>query len=226
MKFQAGIFTPNLSGSAGGTTASRNRGGGYFRNKAIPTNPDTVFQQAARAILAAFSQNWRGLAQAQRDAFDAAVNNFISTDVFGVGRRKTGKNLYTSLNANLASVGQSAIVNPPTPVAVPSAGVSLFVVDTTAGTYTVTFADPTAAESIQIWATAPLSAGVSYAKNQYRQIDAVVGGGGSPIDIAVSYIAKFGVAPAGTKVFVKMVVVNNASGIKSTASTAYALVTA
>jgi len=56
MKFQAGIFTPNLSGSAGGTTASRNRGGGYFRNKAVPTNPDTVFQQAARAILAAFSQ--------------------------------------------------------------------------------------------------------------------------------------------------------------------------
>ena len=226
MKFQAGIFTPNLSGSAGGTTASRNRSGGYFRNKAIPTNPDTVFQQAARAILAAFSQAWRGLTQAQRDAFDAAVNNFISTDVFGVGRRKTGKNLYTSLNANLAAVGQSAISAPPLPVAVPSAGVSAVAIAIGAGTFDVTFTDPAATESVQVWATAPLSAGVSYAKNQYRQIDAVVGGGGSPLDFSAAYLAKFGVPPVGTKVFVKLVIVNNASGIKSTGSTGYAIVAA
>jgi len=109
---------------------------------------------------------------------------------------------------------------------VPSAGVSSFAVSSGGGTYVVAFTDPLPTESIQIWATTPLSAGVSYAKNQYRQIDAVVGGGASPIDIAAAYIAKFGAAPVGTKVFVKMVVVNNASGIKSTASTAYALVTA
>jgi len=226
MKFQAGIFTPNLSGSAGGTTASRNRGGGYFRNKAIPTNPDTVAQQAARSILAALSQNWRSLTQAQRDAWDAAVNNFISTDVFGVGRRKTGKNLYTALNANLASVGQATISVPPVPAAVPSAAVASVTIAIGAASYEVVYTPPAASFSVQVWATAPLSAGVSYAKNQYRQIDAVIGGGASPLDFQAAYNAKFGVPPAGTKVFAKLVVVQNASGIKSTASTNFDIVAA
>ena len=226
MKFQAGIFTPNLSGSAGGTTASRNRGGGYFRNKSIPTNPDTVYQQAARAILAAFSQAWRGLNQPQRDAWDAAVNNFIGTDVFGVGRRKTGKNLYTSLNANLSSVALAAISAPPLPVAVPSASVGAVIIAIGAGTFTVAITDPSASYTLQVWASAPLSAGVSYAKNQYRQIDAVTGGGGSPLDFEAAYLAKFGTPPVGTKVFVKIVVIHNASGIKSAASTGYAIVAA
>lgn len=224
MKYQAGMFTPNLSGSAGGTTASRNRSGGYFRNKAIPTNPDTIFQQAARSILAAFSQAWRGLTQAQRDAWNGAVNNFISTDVFGVGRRKTGKNLYTALNANLASVALAGISAPPFPVAVPSAGVSAVVIAVGAGTFTVDFTDPAATETIQVWATAPLSAGVGYAKNQFRQIAAVTGGAGSPLDFSLAYQSKFGVPPVGTKVFVKLVIVNNATGLKSTASTGYAIV--
>jgi len=218
MKFQAGIFTPNLSGSAGGTTASRNRGGGYFRNKAIPTNPDTIAQQAARSILAALSQNWRSLTQDKRDAWNAAVNNFITTDVFGVGRRKTGKNLYTALNANLASVGQATISMPPVPSAVPSAAVSSVKIMVGAGTYEIIYTPPLATFSLQVWATAPLSAGVSYAKNQYRQIDAVLGGGPSPLDFQASYNAKFGVPPVGAKVFAKLVVVENASGIKSTAS--------
>jgi len=224
MKFQAGIFTPNLSGSAGGTTASRNRGGGYFRNKAIPTNPDTIAQQAARSILAAFSQGWRDLGQARRDSWDSAVNNFISTDVFGVGRRKTGKNLYTSLNANLASVGQAAILEAPVPAAVPSAAVSAVTINQGTGAYEIAYTPPSASFSVQVWATPPLSQGVSYAKNQYRQIDAIIGGGTSPFAFSPAYDAKFGPPAVGTKVFAKMVVVANASGIKSTASSGFGIV--
>lgn len=226
MKFQAGIFTPNLSGSAGGTTASRNRGGGYFRNKAIPTNPDTVAQQASRTILAAFAQQWRTLTQPQRDAWDAAVNNFIGTDVFGVGRRKTGATLFTMLNANLASVGQAAITAPPLPNSVASPAISGVTIAIGAGTYEIAYTPSGVLFTAQLWATPPVSAGVSYVKNQYRQIDAIAGGGASPLDFQAAYEAKFGVPPVGTKVFVKMVLVSNASGIKSQASTGFAIVAA
>jgi len=46
------------------------------------------------------------------------------------------------------------------------------------------------------------------------------------LDFSAAYLAKFGVPPVGTKVFVKLVIVNNASGIKSTGSTGYAIVAA
>ncbi|KKL73251.1 hypothetical protein LCGC14_2076760, partial [marine sediment metagenome] len=63
------IITPGptvaaISGSIGGTVYSRNRGGAYIRNRAIPVDPNTSFQINVRAILAAQSQNWADLTDA------------------------------------------------------------------------------------------------------------------------------------------------------------------
>jgi hypothetical protein len=226
MKILFGAFVTAGSGSSGGTTASRNRQGSYFKNKPNPTNPNTVAQQAARAILTAFAQAWRSLTQIQRDSWTAAAPNFVGTIVFGNPTSPTGNNLYTRLNSVLASVGLSSISVPPLPTQVPYPQLSQVVIALGAGTYDVTYVDPTASFTTQVWATAPKSAGVNNPSGSYRQIDAVTGGGGPTYDATAAYNAKFGVPPVGTKVFFQMVNVHNASGQISGVSTGSAIVAA
>jgi len=224
MKILWGMGLTDGSGSVGGNTASRNRGGSYMRRKGQPTNPDTIPQQAARAILSAFAQAWRGLTQAQRDAWEAATSNFPFSDRLGQSRLLSGSQLYTKLNSMLASVGQAAITSPPIPSAIPSASVGTVVVDLSGPTYTAVYTPPGAGFTTQLWATPPVSPGINYVKNLYKQIDAVAGTTVSPIDFESAYNAVFGVPPLGTKIFVKAVVVQNASGLSSAGSTSSTIV--
>jgi len=207
-----------LSGSTGASVYARNRYGYYRRNKVIPINPDTAAQQAVKSILSAFAQQWRTLTQSERDEWEGAVDNFIGTGAFGNSNRYSGNVLFTRLNSVLAAVGLSPITTPPLPSSVPSAAVGTIVIDTTAPTYTAAVADPGASFTLQVFATPPVSPGKSYVKNLYKQIDAVTGGGGASVDFEAAYNAVYGVPPVGTKVFVKIVVVENASGLRSIAT--------
>lgn len=224
MKIMLGDFVTGASGSQGGTTYSRNRYGAYKRQRTIPVNPDTPAQQAQKSILSAFAQGWRALTQQQRDAWDAAVNNFIGTDVFANSKRLTGSALYTRLNSIIASIGGVAISVPPIPSAVPAAGIGAIIIDVAAPTYTVALAPPGGAFHVQIWATPPVSPGVSYVKNLYKQIGAFIGSTASPYDFEADYNAIYGIPPVGTKVFVKLVVVRTLTGLTSVATSDYTTV--
>lgn len=213
-----------LSGSTGATTYARNRYGYYRRNKVIPVNPSTPAQQSSRAILAAFSQQWRILTQAQRDAWEGAVENFLGTDVLANVKRLSGSVLYTRLNSVLVSIGQPAITEPPLPSSVPSAQLGAITIDTTTPTYNATYANPGAGFTIQVWATPPVSPGVSYVKNLFKVIMTEAGLTVPPLDFEAAYNAVYGVPAVGTKVFLKMVVVQNATGLRSAPSTGFAIV--
>ncbi len=54
MKFQ-GTFGTNFSGSLAGTTASRNKGGQYLKERSNPVQPNTIAQQSAKAAFGAAS---------------------------------------------------------------------------------------------------------------------------------------------------------------------------
>lgn len=91
------LFRPllgtDLSGSVGGITASHNRGGTYFRNRAIPVNPNSLFQQAVRDAVSQLSTAWgNDLATAQRDGWEAygaavGVQNRIGETIFLTGQQ-------------------------------------------------------------------------------------------------------------------------------------------
>lgn len=217
----SGIGVTEGRGKINGSVASKNRGGAYFRVKVSPTNPDSIAQQSVRNTLTTLSQAWRGLTQAQRDAWDAAVSDFAVTDVFGDLRNPTGKNLYVRLNANLVSVGQSTISVPPALADVVGVAVTGVTINVTTPAYEIAFSGDDASMSYQVWATPAVSNGVSYVKNRFRQIGAFAGGGGSPYNFEADYIAKFGSPAAGQKVFVQLVPVVNATGQKGIASSAF-----
>lgn len=217
-KVKFGMMVVDARGKLGGQVFSKNRSGSYIRTKVTPSNPNTSFQAAARALLSALSSAWRGLTAAQISAWNAAVDSFTGTNVFGDSARKTGKNLYTSLNANLDSIGVAAISEPPLPVAVGEVSITGLSMDTGPLLDYTTNAFP-ATETMQVWATPGLSPGVSNPGSKYRLIATHVGTGiAQALDDGAAYAARFGNPVEGQKVFVKVVGVNGTTGQKGIAN--------
>lgn len=218
MKTKFGALVVDGRGKIGGHVASKNRAGSYLRTKVTPVNPQSDAQVNARNRLAGISSAWRGLTAAQRSAWNASVGDFAKTDIFGDLRNPTGFNLYQRLNNNLLNIGQSVITVPPAPLAVDAfTSFSVAVEDNTVAELVEITYDPAIAadHSVKVFATPPLSAGVSFVKSEYRQIDVMLAADVSPFDITAEYVAKFGsTGTAGQKVFVKLVQVENSSGIE------------
>ncbi len=216
-KVKYGEMIADMRGKVNGTVHSKNRFGAYMRNKTSPVNPQTTFQSAVRNSFTQFAQGWRSLTQAQRLSWSGAVDSFAKTNVFGDLTKLTGSNLYMSINRILDTIGSSPLTSPPLPAAVEAVDSMSVAALAGAGTMIVTYAPAIAAnQTTAIFATAPVSAGVNFVKNKYRHIENIVTADASPYDIATAYEAKFGTGwkTAGQKVFVKMVPVLTAEGIK------------
>jgi hypothetical protein len=83
MKFKSALLTV-ASGSTGGMTASRNRGGLYLRSRAIPVNPNSSRQAIVRAALGTLVQRWnQTLTAAQRGDWENYAQQVPVTNVFG-----------------------------------------------------------------------------------------------------------------------------------------------
>lgn len=229
MKAKWGAIVVDGRGKLGGHVASKNRSGSYFRTKVTPVNPASSFQVNSRARLSSISQAWRSLTEAQRLAWNAAVQDWSKTNIFGDIVNPSGFTLYQRLNNVLVNIGEASVSIPPAPV-----GVSVFETMTLAaaagaGTAVLTVAPATlpAGEQIIVRATAAQSAGKSFVKSEFRQIsviDAVVAGS---IDIAAAYETKFGdIGPAGSKIFVEVVHVNEVTGQVSQAQQAVVVIAA
>jgi len=99
MKF-AGGFTGSMSGSLGGITASRNRGGAYLRNRSIPVQPNTPRQQAAKTAMGELVQAWpETLTDGQRQGWRDYAAAVPRTDPLGQLVTLTGQQMYIAANA-------------------------------------------------------------------------------------------------------------------------------
>lgn len=88
------------SGSVGGVTYSRARGGTLYRRaRAIPVNPDTVNQVQVRSALTALVTSWiETLTSAQREAWDLYSDNVTVTNAIGSSSVLSGQNWYIGSN--------------------------------------------------------------------------------------------------------------------------------
>lgn len=97
------LFKPligdQMSGSMGGVTASHNRGGTYFRQRAIPVNPNTPQQQAIRSIMGQLTSLWFTLlSEAQRTGWDTYADNVPLTNRIGDPHNVGGLGMYVRSN--------------------------------------------------------------------------------------------------------------------------------
>lgn len=213
MLIKWGAFVTEGRGKIGGTVASRNRSGAYMRNKVTPLNPSTIAQSEARSRLADFSTNWRNLTEVQRTQWNSAAMNFPRTNVFGDVVVPTGKNLYTRLNINLELIGESAITTPPTPAGVDIIRPTDLVASGVLFDFTLIAPTPVGAV-ILVFATPPVSPGVSFVKSEYRLIGTATSVGPSPETVSMlsEYESKFGTPVFGQKIFAKFIAVNPDTG--------------
>ena len=201
-------------GSIAGTVFSKNTYGAYLRAKVTPVNPQTVAQQSSRNFMTTVAQTWRGLTQLQRDLWNGSAVNFSRTNIFGDSVQLTGFNLFMRLNKNLLEIGGSQIANAPQPASVPGFESLSVVANTTLGTMDATFSPAIdASVSVQVFATAPLSAGKQFVKSEFRKIAVLTSADTSPEDLAAAYIVKYGaLPPVGSKIFIGFKPTNATTG--------------
>lgn len=217
MKLKWGALVVDGRAKIGGHVASKNRGGAYLRTKVTPVNPQTTSQSAVRSIFTAVAQAWRDLTAAQRASFNAAVENFKRTDVFGDLKTPSGSQLHQRLNINLVNIGEPVITEAPLPIAVPSMDTLSATAAAAVPALSVVFTPtPIPANSVAVVeATAQLSPGRYFVKNQFRKIGQIAAAGTSPFNALAAYTAKFGTLVEGQKIGIRVKIVDMSTGLTS-----------
>lgn len=208
MKFRPLLGT-DLSGSVGGVTASHNRGGPYFRNRAIPVNPNTVFQQAVRGFMATLTSLWLDtLTPTERTAWDTYALNVPIPDTLGEPRNIGGLAQYVRSNVSrlqnaLPRVDTAPIIfnlgeftNPTFDTFVAVSDV--FNVNFTVGDAWVTEDDA----AMLISSSRSTNASINFFKGPYRNVAAILGDSGAPPASPVVTLAAFSIE-IGNRTFIQ-----------------------
>lgn len=203
-KIKFGMMMTDARGKLGGQVFSKNRAGAYIRTKVTPVNPQTSAQSRVRSMLALLSSNWNTLTDENRASFNSAVEAWQTTDIFGDIKKPSGKNLFVKLNINLTNSNQTPIIVAPEKIALPS--LSSATASFTVATDTLELGSLAQSQigNYVVEATPPLNAGVSFAKNRFRQIGAFSLASGQTIDITTAYVSKFGALVGGENVQIRL----------------------
>lgn len=109
MLFKSGLLT-QISGSFGGLTGSHNRGGMYFRARAIPTDPNTASQAAVRAAFGALVNRWiNSLTPIQRATWNIYAAQVPLTGPLGDPVIVSGQNMYLRGNTARSLSGRTIV---------------------------------------------------------------------------------------------------------------------
>lgn len=224
-KIKYSALVQEMRNKLNGSVMSKNRAGNYVRNKTTPTNPQTSFQQNQRSRLSAVSSSWRGLTDAQRQGFLNLAEQHPYVDIFGDQRKLDGKSMFSKLNLNLLSAGQSAITDAVPFVPVPFVEVLSADVGQDSGAWdsillTISEATIPAGFTAVIQATPPLPATVNFVKNQFRELGTASASSGE-IDVTTLYGARFGAynpSYLGMRVHFRVFLVSNTTGQAGIAS--------
>lgn len=203
-KIKFGMMMTDARGKLGGQVFSKNRAGAYVRTKVTPVNPRTAAQQLSRFILGSLSASWSGLTEQQRRAWNAAVDDWQRTDIFGDLRKPTGKNLFTSLNKELIQSSQSQILLPPDKVVIPDVGIDsadLFIGD---NQLDLDIAGNATGFKVQVSATPQMTAGTSFIDDKLRVISYQTGGNNAQYSISSVYADRFGTPELGANIWVQI----------------------
>lgn len=216
-KIKYSALVSDMRNKLNGSVLSRNRYGSYIRNKVTPVNPQTQYQQQARALFSAASSAWAGLSTSQRKGFTELAEQHKYTDIFGDQKALDGKAMFVKLNSNLQWAGQEMIEDSPAftdleivniesaGIYLDSSGIDEFEIETDLQTLP-------ANTTLFVYATPPLPPEINFVKNRLRLLGSFSITAGV-VDIADAYQDRFGGdMGALSKVHLRLRVVSTASG--------------
>lgn len=228
-----GAFVTEIAGKVGGTVFSRNKGGAYAKNRVMPANPRTTAQQNIRGFFGAMSQQWRALSQAQRESWNELAGTFSLNNSLGDAIRLSGIALFQKLNGNLRSLGTPPILNAPMlagtdPITIATWAIETDGTDISTNILVAALATSVPDTEFAVFATAPVSPGVSNLNNRFRLIghfpDLTTLNAADSLQ--TPYKNVFGLPPAGSRVAVQVLPINSVTGENGTPVQASAIVTA
>lgn len=218
MKYIPSIAFDEMSGSAKGVTAAKNRGRKYIRNRGYGGSTRTSNQAEVKSIFKQLSQAWRNLTNAQILAWNALALTQMGKSVLGTKGKISGSNLFMRLNYWIVYCGGAIAENPPALVGVEAP--SEAIITLTAEKFEFELENvpaDTANLKLVILASEPQSNGVTRAYSKAAGIIApFTPETETPVDLKAAYTAKCGYpSAAAPRVFVKYFLVNTVTGEKS-----------
>jgi len=190
------------SGSIGKETYLIGRNGQVVRTRAIPSNPKTAAQVAARADFKTASQGWDALTDDQRAAWRVFGSALKSKSRLGMSGSLTGNQAFVQVNAALEASGDEQVTDPPAAPAFTGTNVTALVITNTAGVISLKLSTTDSPpDGTELWGAGPVKAGVNRTPGMV-----LLGTLNSPVtgkvDISAQYAARFGSPPVGSRVFV------------------------
>lgn len=209
------IFTPGggvaaIRGSVGGNVYAANRAGPYIRNRSMPINPGSTFQQAVRFAMASLVTRWvEVLTPAQRAAWETYADAVHLPNSLGFPRNVGGIAMYVRSNVPRISAiapAQPVVDDAPTifdlgTFTAPVVGVVSEATQNVSWAFTNTDGWAIEAGGARfVYGSRPQNPSVNFFKGPYRMIGTVPGADPTPPTSPVTMLLAFPVVE-GHKVF-------------------------
>lgn len=190
---------PPQSGSRADITASRNRYGQYFRERAVPVNPMTSRQSNIRSQLTAASIFWKTLSTAQKSDWQSFSDAHPVANSLGETITLTGQAAFVKVNVIRQSNGSA--ISAGTPLGLETVGLTNITPTWATGILSIAFAATPSTNSLGVWATQIVSPGVLIAPGPggWRKIGTIAPGA-SPSVQTTNWTSFFGTVPAAGQV--------------------------
>lgn len=192
------VLTVPSSGSLAGQTASRNRFGQYLRTRAVPVNPNSPRQTAARAILSGCSANWATLNEPEQASWAAWAALHPRTDSLGSVVTMTGAQAFNSVNCLLVGIGLAAVSVPPADPLPDPPAIGVVAIEATLATVAFTPTPVPAATSLVIFGSPPVSLGTRFFRD-FRYLIRVAPAGVTPANVFTAMVGKWGTPSFGQR---------------------------
>jgi len=191
------------SGHLGTFISYRNRFGQFRRRYVVSKDPHSPAQMKVRSRFGRVSARWRVITDEQRVAWDEAAREVSSRSRLGKSGRLTGCQLFVKINTNLALVGLPQVDAPPPDPRFGANPVDDLTITNAGGAVALKLSVPKAPGSaVLVWGTAPGSAGARF-PGRFAFLGMLPSPVAGVSDVTALYVEKYGVPPAGTRVFIQ-----------------------
>jgi len=216
--FGGGITS--MIGSHSGNTFARNKGGAYVKKKTHGTNPRSGLQSAHRTQVGQLARYYTfTLTDAQRSAWRTFASSSPVINRLGNTAFLSGQQIFAKVSAQILASGGAIIATPPasTIVGTPT-GITIAAVHGGGGSVTITnfVAAAGANDRVIMYVSPPMNPGRAFISSALRRISSV-GACNAAVIVTTDYLKHYGLLPtaAGQRIFVRIAVVNTATGITS-----------
>lgn len=212
-----GSFVSEMSGSLGGIVASRNKGGQYLRQRAVPTTSTTPAALQAKAFLASASAAWTALTQTQRDSWTRFGGIRSNTNRLGQQKILAGIAAHNAIYTRMSRAGLTPLTEPPIGTDPDALASATGTYDIGTGTSTIAYTPTPLGADDALWVEAAVvdSPGIEYVANVQRLVAITAAAAASPYDYQAAVEAVFGPLVVGQKVVLFPHVFDTVQGLLS-----------